>query len=238
MQILENLNDLGNKLKEIDIGQLQQNFLQTKIGKLTDLAVDEGLKYLMPDFIEDDVIEIKNTLFSKGLKDALEETVNKTIDLGKAAIGIFTGDFDNISQAEKAVKEGGIIDGISSAIDSVLKKLTDSEIISSSVSKLIKTGKKEILNNVEKNIKNEFLNESKSLEKIEKYINNWNKYYSKKDLDGINKEYKKINKEEKNILPIKNIVNNINKINNIHELIKNSDSFDFDNIYLELSNNF
>ena len=237
MQIAENLNDLGNKLKEIDLGQLQRNFLQTKIGQMTDMAIDEGIKYLMPDFIEDDAIEIKNTLFTKGLKDALEETVNKTIDLGKTAIGIFTGDFDNIAQAEKAVKEGGMIDGISDAIDSVLKKLSDAEIISPSVSKLIKTGKKEILNNVEKNIKNEFLNESKSLEKLEKYINNWNKYYLKKDLEGINKEYKKINKEEKNILPIKNIVENINKINNIHELIKNSNNFDFDKIYLELSNN-
>ena len=237
MQILENINELGSKLSDMDFGKIQNNFLQSTLGRVVDAALDQGLKYIMPDFIEDEVIEIKNTLLSEGLKEAVDKTIEKTIDLGKTAIGIFTGNFENINQAQNAVKEGGIIAGLSDAIDFVLKKLNKSNVIPNSVLKIIKSGKKEIINNVEKNIKNEFLNENKSLDNLEKYIDKWNNFYSQKDLSGLNKEYNKILKEEKNILPIVNIVNNINKIKNIHELINNSESFDFDNIYLNLSEN-
>lgn len=238
MQLLENINEIGNKLGNLEFGKIQENFLQTTLGKVIDGAIDQGLKYVMPDFIEDEVIEIKNTLLSEGLKEAIDKTIEKSVDLGKTAIGIFTGNFENVSQAENAVKEGGIIDGISDAIDSILKKLVKEKIIPTSVGKLIKSGKKEIINNIEKNIKNEFVSENKSLNNLEKNIDKWNNYYSEKNLSGLNKEYKKILKEEKNILPIINIVNNINKIKNIHELINNSDNFDFDNIYLDLSESF
>ena len=195
MEILENLNNFGDKLKEIDFGKIQENFLQSKLGQVVNIAIDQGLKYALPDFIEDDVIEIKDTLFSEGLKQAVDTTIQKAIDMGKTAIGIFTGNFENINQAQNAIKEGGVIDGISDAIDSILKKLTNDKIIPSNVSKLIKAGKKEILNNIEKDIKNEFTKENKSLSNLEKYIDNWNNYYSEKDLSGINKEFKKIEKE-------------------------------------------
>ena len=235
MEILNNFNEIGNKLKEIDFSQIQENFLQSKLGQVVDAAIDQGLKYVLPDFIEDEVIDIKDTLVSEGLKEAVDKAIEKAIDLGKTTLGIFTGNFENVIQAQNAVKEGGVIDGISDAIDSILKKLTDAKIIPSTVSELIKTGKKEILNNIEKDIKNEFINEDESLNNLEKYINNWKDYYSEKNLSGINKEFKKIEKEEKNILPIKNVIDNINKIKNIHELINNSENFDFDEMYLELS---
>ncbi len=237
MQLLDNINEIGNKLKEVDFSQIQDNFLKSRLGQVVNFAVDQGLKYIMPDFIEDEVIEVKDTLISEGLNSAVEKAVEEAINLGKTTLGIFTGNFENVDQAKNAIKEGGIIDGISDAIDSLIKTLTKEKIIPESVGKLIKSGKKEIIKNIEKDIDNEFNKENKSLTKLEKYINNWNKYYSKKDLSGINKEFKKIEKEEKNILPIKNIVENINKIKNIHDLISNSNDFDFDNIYLELSNN-
>ena len=70
---------------------------------------------------------------------------------------------------------------------------------------------------------------------MKKYINNGNNYYNEKNIEGLEKEFKKIKKEEKNILPIKNIISNIQKIKNIHKIINNSEEFDFDNIYLNLS---
>lgn len=235
MDILENIKDFGNNLMESDFGKLQDNFLKSKIGQVVNFAVNEGLRYILPDFVEDEVIEIKDTLFTGGLKEAADKAVEKAVDLGKTAIGIFTGNFENISQAANAIKKGGLIDGISSGIDDVLEDLTKSNILPASVSKIIKNGKKELLNNVEKNIKNEFLEENNSLEKLEKYIENWKDNYSQKDLQGLKKEFSKIKKEEKNILPIKNIIENINKIKNIHSLIENNANFDFDNIYLQLS---
>ena len=235
MQVLDNLKDLGNNFKEINFSEVQNKFLESNIGKVVNFAIDEGLKYVLPDFVEDEVIEVKNTLVSEGLNKAVDKAIEKAIDLGKTTIGIFSGNFENIIQAQNAIKEGGIIDSISDAIDDILKSLTKSKKIPNTVAKLIKSGKKEILNNIEKNIKNEFLSENKSLNNLEKYIENWKKYYSDKNLSGIKKEFKKIEKEEKSILPIKNIIENINMIKNIHSIINNNPNFDFDSIYLELS---
>ena len=235
MQVLDNLKELGNNLKQIDLSDMQNKFLQSNLGKVVDFAINEGLKYVLPDFIEDEVIEVKNTLVSEGLNQAVDKAIENAIDLGKSTLGIFSGNFENVNQAQKAIKEGGIIDSISDGLDNILKSLTKSKKLPDSVAKLIKSGKKEIIKNIEKNIKNEFLNENKSLNNLEKYIDNWKDYYSKKDLSGIKKEYKKIEKEEKNIIPIKNIIENINMIKNIHNIINNNDDFDFDSMYLELS---
>ena len=166
MQLLENLKELGNNLKEINFSDLQKNFLQSNLGKVVDFAIDEGLKYILPDYIEDDVIDVKNILVNEGLKEAVNTAIEKSIDLGKATIGIFSGNFENVNQAKNAIKEGGIIDTISDAIDNILNKLTKAEKLPKSVAKVIKSGKKEILKNIEKNIKNEFLNENKSLNNI------------------------------------------------------------------------
>lgn len=235
MELLNNLEKEINNSLSNNLAELQNNFLQSKLGQVVDFAVNQGIRYILPDFVEDEVIEIKDAFINGGFKEAADTAIENAINLGKTAVGIFTGNFTDISQAQNAIKEGGLIDGISEAIDTALKGLTESKIISPKISNLIKSGKNEIVNNVEKNIKNEFTNENKSLEKLEKYIDNWNKYYSEKDINKINKEFKKIEKEEKNIMPIKNIIDNLNKIKSIQNIINNSDNFDFDEMYLQLS---
>ena len=52
--------------------------------------------------------------------------------------GIFTGKFDNISQAQSAIKTGGIIDEISNVVDTVLNKTTHAGLINRNVSSLIR----------------------------------------------------------------------------------------------------
>ena len=60
-----------------------------------------------------------------------------------------------------------------------------------------------------------------NLEKVSKYIENWNKYYNTKNLDGMEKEYKKIKQQIENITPLESTINEAKKIENMHCLIKN-----------------
>ena len=239
MELLDNLNNLGEKIKNLnlDFGKAQEKFLDTTIGKITNTAIDLGIKSLLPDYIEDEVIEIKDTIFSEGLSEGVSKAVESAIEVGKTAIGVITGDFKNIEQAKEALKEGGLVEGISNSIDYVLDKLENSNIISENILNVIKGGKKLILNNLDNNIENEFSNELKSLNKIENYIDKWKDKYSEKDLKGLNNQYNKIKKEMEKILPLENIFDQVNKIENINELIKNSENFSFDKVYLDLVNN-
>ena len=47
----------------------QKNFLETILGKTVNTAIDIGLRAILPDFVENQVIGIKNNLLNYGLKD-------------------------------------------------------------------------------------------------------------------------------------------------------------------------
>lgn len=218
-------NFIGQDLninKNIEIEEKQKSFLETTLGKTINTGIDIGIRTILPDYIEDQIIDLKNNLINYGLKDGIKKSIDDAINLGKSAIGIITGNFENISQVQNAVKSGGIIDNISSLLDNVIDRVETKGLINYTVAKTIKQGKNSILNNVEKNINETFNNQIKALSYTEKYIDNWKKYYNDKNFDGMEKEYKKIEKEYKNLIPIENTINDIRKIENLHNLIKNN----------------
>lgn len=206
--------------KEVTV-EKQNEFLQTTLGRTINTAFDIGLRGVLPDMIEEQIIDIKNVLLNNGLKDGINFAIKSAIDLGKSAIGIVTGKFENLSQAHTAVKKGGIIDGISEVIDNVLESSTKNELISKCTGKLIKKGKNAILDTISTNIEENFMQEINSLEKISKYISNWNNYYNLRDKEGMEKEYKKIKKQMDTVMALDSTILEAKKIENIHNLIKN-----------------
>lgn len=217
--ILENEIKLENNLVN---EKEQNNFLETTLGKTINTGIDIGIRALLPDYIEEQIIDLKDNLMKYGLKDGIKKSIDDAINVGKSTIGIVTGKFDNISQMQEAVKNGGIIDNVSYLLDDVINKVKNAGLINSTIANTIKKGKNSILNNVEKNIENNFNNQIKSLNYTEKYINNWKEFYKNKDFNGMEKEYNKIEKEIKNLAPIEKIIDNVKTIENLHTLIKNN----------------
>ena len=217
--ILENEIKLENNLVN---EKEQNNFLETTLGKTINTGIDIGIRALLPDYIEEQIIDLKDNLMKYGLKDGIKKSIDDAINVGKSTIGIVTGKFDNISQMQEAVKNGGIIDNVSYLLDDVINKVKNAGLINSTITNTIKKGKNSILNNVEKNIENNFNNQIKSLNYTEKYINNWKEFYKNKDFNGMEKEYNKIEKEIKNLAPIEKIMDNVKTIENLHTLIKNN----------------
>ncbi len=227
--VVEINNNLNNNIE-------QKNFLETILGKTINTGIDIGIRALLPDYIEEQIIDLKNNLIKYGLKDGIKNSIDDALNLGKSAIGIITGNFENISQVQEAIKSGGIIDNVSNLLDDIINKVYSKGIINSTVAKTIKQGKNSILNNVEKNIENTFNNQINSLKYTEKYINNWKKYFNKKNFEGMEKEYKKIEKEINNLIPIEKTINDVRAIENLHNLIKNNgQDFNLTHAQLELA---
>lgn len=229
----------NNEINLTNKNELEQNnFIESILGKTINTALDIGIRTIFPQFIEDQIINIKDNLLTYGLKDGIQQTINDTIELGKSAIGIITGEFENINQVENAIQSGGIIDGMSSLIDTVINKVTKSGLIKYSVANTIKQGKNIILNNIENNIQKTFKNQYKSIENLDKYINNWNKQFTNKNFKNMEKEYKKVEEELKNIVPLQEIINKAKIVENIHSLIKNNgERFELSKEELELAKN-
>lgn len=229
----------NNNLMELNksINQENQiNFLESTLGKTINAAIDIGIRALLPEFVEDQIINIKDNLFNYGLKDGITKTIDDAIDLGKSAIGMVTGNFENVSQMKNVVKSGGLIDGISSLIDTVLDRVKKSGVIDSSVVGIIKQGKNIILNNVETNIEKNFSKQYEAIDNMDKYIDNWKNYFENHNFKGMEKEYKKLEKQLKDIVPIEKTIIEAKNIEVLHNLIKNNgQDFNLSSDQLELA---
>ena len=214
----------------------QKSFLETTLGKTINAGLDIGIRALLPDFIDEQVINLKDNLFEYGLKDGIKQTIDDAIDLGKSAIGVVTGNFENVNQMQSAVETGGLIDGVSSLLDTVIDKVRDAGLINYNVANTIKQGKDVILNNVESNIEKTFTEQLTSVENTNKYINNWKEYFNNQDFSGMEKEYEKLENELKNLVPLENTINEARTIENLHNLIKNNgQNFNLTQEQLELA---
>jgi len=221
----------------INLEQEQNKFINSTIGKIVNNGIDVGLRYILPDLIEEEVIDIKDSLVKNGLKEGIQTAVDSVMNIGKSAIGIVTGNFDNITQIKKAVEQGGLIDSISGVIDFVTNKAQSTGIIDKNISSLIKNGKNSILSNVSNSIEKELINQEKNIEKLENYSEKWKEYYENKNFEGMQKEYNKMQEKLKEIVPIEEVIKKARYIETLHQLIKNNDrNFDISEEALELAN--
>ena len=214
------MNIENNINQEIKIEK--NNFLNNIMGKTINNAIDIGLKTILPDLIENQIIDIKNELLENGLKSGIETAIESSINFGKSAVGIFTGNFENMTQVRTAVADGGIIDTMSDILDNVINKAYEKGYINKSFLSVIKNGKDILLNNISSNIKNELDEQTNSVEKLSRYVENWKEYYNNKDFEGMTKEYNKIKKQIDNIIPLENIIKETREVEILHNLIKNN----------------
>lgn len=207
---------------ENEINIEKNNFLNNIIGQTINNAIDIGLKAVLPDLIENQVIEIKDALLKNGLKAGVETAVNSAIDFGKSISGIFTGNFENMTQVRIAVSEGGILETISDVLDKITNKTYEAGYINKTVNTLIKNGKDIILDNISNNIRKQLDEQTDLIENLNRYIDNWKENYNNQNFIEMEKEYNKIEENIDKIIPLENIIKEIREIESIHNLIKNN----------------
>lgn len=137
-------------------------------------------------------------------------------------MGIITGNFENISQIQLAVKKGGILDNISKLLDLSINYAKSKNLITTDISNMIKKGKNTVISSISDKIEESLTNQLKAVEKIEKYCENWKVSYGNQDFSEMEKAYKNIKNNLEKIIPFENIINTARKIENIHNLIKNN----------------
>jgi len=172
LEKIENLAKENNLTMEQVIEQAklekeQNSFLKTTFGQVVNSGVNIGIRALLPDLIEDEVINIKDSLITDGFRAAISTAIEETTNLGKSLIGMVTGTFENVSQIKNAVEKGGLIDQVSSILDSAIEFAKDKKGFKSSTEKTKKNEKKEIMKNIEKGIENNLGNQVEDIEKID-----------------------------------------------------------------------
>ena len=236
LEINNNINLENNKSQEVTY-ENQKSFLETSLGQVINGGIDLGLKALLPDIIEDEVIEIKDSILTDGFAAGIKTAINNVVDMGKSVLGIFTGKFENMSQVKSVIEKGGLIDSISDVLDWGINKAKENDLIENSTANLIKKGKNTILNTVNNNIENNLTSQMESVEKVDKYIEKWNEYYKNQDFTNMEKQYNKLENELEKIMPLENTITKARVVENLHNLIKNNGkNFNLSKEELELAN--
>lgn len=236
MEILLN-NSLANNLNLSEkVGELQNKFLKINWGEAINNAVDSGLKIILPDFIENEIISIKDAFVEGGLKEGIQTAIDTAINKGKEIIGIFSGDLKNISQAEAIVKNSDLITNVAKVLDNISDKLIKNDLLKEGIANLIKSGKNTILDYAEKNIDKVNKEQVKQITEIETAIENWEKYYKEQNFTKMQSEYKKIENRMEKIIPIQEIIEKAKTVENLHNLIKNNGkNFDLSEEQMQLA---
>ena len=236
LEINNNINLENSKSQEVTY-ENQKSFLETNLGQVINGEIDLGLKALLPDIIEDEIIEIKDSIITDGFKAGIKTAINNVVDMGKGVLGIFTGKFENMSQVKNVIEKGGLIDSISDVLDWGINKAKQNNLIENTTASLIKKGKNTILNTVNNNIENNLTSQMESVEKVDKYIEKWNEYYKNQDFTNMEKQYNKLENELEKIMPLENTITKARVIENLHNLIKNNEkNFNLSKEELELAN--
>lgn len=238
MNLLANTIDNNlTKDNELIKGEDQISFIETSLGKTINFGLDIGLRALLPDFIEQQIIDIKDTLLKEGFSEGIKKVASSAINFGKSALGIVTGNFENVSQVQTAVKNGGIIDSVSELIDTVLNKTQKSGTLSYTMANTIRKGKNVILDSITNKIEEEFNSQLDAAEKLQKYSNNWKEYFNNHNFEGMQREYTKMKEKLKILIPIESTLQQARTIENLHTLIKNNgQDFNLTKEQMELAN--
>lgn len=63
-----------NRVIENNLEREQKKFLDTRFGKIINTGLDIGLRTVLPDLIEDEVISVKNAILENGFKSRIRNS--------------------------------------------------------------------------------------------------------------------------------------------------------------------
>jgi len=76
------------------------------------------------------------------------------------------------------------------------------------------------MKNIEKGIENNLGNQVEAIEKIDGYIEKWQKYYEEQKFTNMEYQYEKIQEYLEEVIPLEETLKKARQLENLHELIK------------------
>lgn len=220
-------NQLTNDIKNNEISKNQNDFIGNMFKNAINFGVDLGLKSLLPDLIEDQVIDIKNSILEGGFKEGVNTLMKKVNEFKNSITGIFTGNFNNIQEINTATKQGGIIKTVSKGLSKGIDAGVKSGIIPKSIGGILKAGKTTMLNKFSNSLESQMRKEIQKFDTLNDLNKKWYDALDQRDFDKMTKYTEKISALSKDLVKFSNIINETKKIEELHNFIKENNSFDF-----------
>lgn len=220
----KNLRNKENQ-KEIKLNK-KGNFNKT-VENIANIALDLGIRAALPNYIEDQVIEIKNIILKNGVKEGVKEISNKAKNIFETFVG--KNGKTKISELRELTKQNGLMKSFSKILSEAIDFSIKHKMISKEVGSLLKSGKNAMVSDFSRKLENKMMKEIKAVEKFKEAYIKWEKGLENNDLEEINKNYEiiiknynKISSDLKDIIDVEKVeyINNYLNKNGDKEIEK------------------
>ena len=108
MNMLAMANNLEQGLEKensLAVAREQNRFLETAIGAAVNKGIDMGIRAIFPNFLEDAVISLKDSLFQDGLTSMVRSAIDRTLEFGRRAMRFFQRAIWEFGRGKRCVRE-------------------------------------------------------------------------------------------------------------------------------------
>ena len=85
LKIENNLDLKQSNLSNVTY-EKQKSFLESNLGQVINGGINLGLKAILPDVIEDEIIEIKDSIITDGFSAGIKTAIDNVVDMGKSVL--------------------------------------------------------------------------------------------------------------------------------------------------------
>ena len=117
---LENLDNSLNLQNKTNNLEKQNSEISKLLNNVFNWSIDAGIRYFLPDSIENQVIKIKNDLLNENVQEKVKGVIDNIINIGKQKLDIGQNEINNVEQLEKILKSPDTIKIISETVEKIL----------------------------------------------------------------------------------------------------------------------
>ena len=228
MDLSNEINEIIQNTKELAIDLSKDRKMETLKEDLTgavEKTVDHAAKYVIkalpvPDAIKDVLLDIKDAIKTKDIKQVISTTVKSTIREGFEMLGLSKKEINSLSELKDIAKKGGLVTALKNGIEIVETNYLKNNIVGDYVYKFFDKLKNYIMNSEFMKYLNNVIDklEKKKNEFLDK-CEEWYNAYKNKDLDRLNDIADKLNENKYVLARYNDCVKENNVIQNITSMV-------------------
>lgn len=188
-EINEIIQSTKGLTRELELDKRMTN-LKSDLVVAAEKTIDHAAKYIIkampvPDAIKDILLDVKDAIKHKDLKEVLDTVVKSTLREGLEMIGLSKKGINSLMELKDIAKKGGLITGIKNAIEIVTQNYLKNNIVGDYVYNFFNKLKDYIMNNEFSRKLNEFI--KKLDEKKDNFLKKCEEWYNEYKSGNINK---------------------------------------------------
>ncbi len=137
MDLSQQINEIMENTKELALELKEDNRMETLKGDLSNAAekaIDHASKYIIkampvPDAVKDILIDVKDALRTKDIKQIVGTVVKSTVREGMELMGLSSSSINSLMELKNVATKGGFITTLKNGIEIVAKNYLKNNIV-------------------------------------------------------------------------------------------------------------